>query len=396
MSVFDPAAATAAYMATLTPAEHARASAYTHGGEWLLLWDLLVSLAAYWLILRAGLLTGISGRIERAGPRPWRAAAACVLAFTLADWLLELPWQIYTKWWRETAYGHTSQHFAGWLSEAAISLVIFSIVSVLFFSVLYALLRRTRLWWAWAGGLAAVFIVLVVTVAPVVIEPLFNRYTPAPAGAMRDTVAALAQKVGVPSDKIMIYDGSRQSNRYTANVSGLFGSARIAMSDVMFKKNADIAEVRAVVGHEMGHYVLGHILWSAGILSLLFAFAAFLADRLFPRASVWLNAAGVRGIADPAGLPVLMAILVTLSFLSTPILNTMSRTFEAQADSFSLAHANEPDGLAKSLVKTIEYRASSPSDIEEFMFYDHPSVQHRVRKAMEWKAAHQPGADTQH
>jgi STE24 endopeptidase len=83
-----------------------------------------------------------------------------------------------------------------------------------------------------------------------------------------------------------------------------------------------------------------------------------------------------------------MAILVTLGFLGTPIVNTISRTEESQADSFSLEHANEPDGLSKALVKTIEYRASSPSDLEEFVFYDHPSVEHRVSKAMAWKAAH--------
>jgi len=391
MQAFDPVAATAAYMATLSPAQHARASDYTHGGEWLLLWGWLVSLAAYWLILRLGWLTRLRGWVERARPHPWRAAALCIAVFTLLDWVIELPWEIYARWWRERDYGLTSQAFTGWLTEGLISLVILTIISVLFFSVLYALLRRARLWWAWAGGVAAVFIVVVVVVGPIAIEPLFNRYTPAPPGAVRDAVVTLAQKVGVPSDKIFIYDGSRQSNRYTANVSGMFGSARVAMSDVMFAKNADIAEVRAVVGHEMGHYVLHHVLWTAAVLSVFFALAAYLADRLFPRAAGWLNAAGVRGIADPAGLPVLMAVLITFNLLGTPVLNTMSRIEESQADSFSLVHANEPDGLAKSLVKTIEYRASSPSDVEEFLFYDHPSVEHRVRKAMDWKAAHTKG-----
>jgi STE24 endopeptidase len=388
MPAFDPAAATAAYMATLTPAEHARATAYTHGGEWLLLWGWLVSLLAFWLILRTGVLARLSAAVQRTRPHPWRAAAACAAAFTMLDWLLELPWTIYARWWRESDYGLTSQPFTGWLTEGLIGLVILTILSVVFFSVLYALLRRTRFWWAWSGGVAAIFIVFVIVIAPVAIEPLFNHYTPAPPGAVRDTVAALAQKVGVPSDKILIYDGSRQSNRYTANVAGLFGSARIAMSDVMFAKNADIAEVRGVVGHEMGHYVLRHSLWAAGAFAILFALAAFLADRLFPRIASWMHAPGATTIADPAGLPVLMAILVTLGFLGTPIVNTISRTEESQADSFSLEHANEPDGLSKALVKTIEYRASSPSDLEEFVFYDHPSVEHRVSKAMAWKAAH--------
>ena len=388
MAAFDPAAATAAYMATLTPAQHARATAYTHGGEWLLLWGWLVGLLAFWLILRLGVLTRLRTALQRLRPHPWRAVAACTAAFTVLDWLLELPWSIYSTWWREKGYGLTSQAFTGWFTENLISLALQVIVAVLFFSVLYALMRRTRLWWAWAGGVAAVFTVLLLVIAPVVIEPLFNHYTPAPPGPMRDTVVALAQKVGVPSDKILIYDGSRQSNRYTANVAGLFGSARVAMSDVMFARNADIAEVRGVVGHEMGHYVLHHGLWGSAAISILFVLAAFLADRLFPFAARWMGATGITTIADPAGLPVLMAILITLTLLATPIANTLTRIQESQADSFSLEHANEPDGLSKALVKTIEYRASSPSDLEEFIFYDHPSVEHRVRKAMDWKATH--------
>jgi STE24 endopeptidase len=388
MPAFDPVAATAAYMATLTPAQHARATAYTHGGEWILLWNWVVAILVLTLITRTRLLPRLRDRIDPLGRHPLRVTASCIAAFTMADWLLSLPWTIYTSWWREAEYGLTSQPLAGWFTEALISLVITTILSVIFFSILYALMRATRLWWAWAGGVAAIFIVAFIVLAPIVIEPLFNRYTPAPPGPVRDAVTALAQKVGVPSDKILIFDGSRQSNRYTANVDGLFGSARIAMSDVMFAKNADVAEVRGVVGHEMGHYVLHHALWFAGLAAMLFLCGAYLSDRLFGRAARMLGAPGIAKIADPTGLPVFMALLTTLVLLSTPILNTISRTEEAQADHFSLVHANEPDGLAKSLCKTIEYRASSPSALEEFLFYDHPSVEHRVQKAMAWKATH--------
>ena len=96
----------------------------------------------------------------------------------------------------------------------------------------------------------------------------------------------------------------------------------------------------------------------------------------------------MESLADPAGLPVLGAVLATLTLLATPLLNTTTRLAESDADSFSLAHAHEPDGLSRALVKTVEYRASSPSTLEEVIFYDHPSVEHRVRKAMEWRAAH--------
>jgi STE24 endopeptidase len=313
--------------------------------------------------------------------------------FVVMDFVLELPWEIYAHWWREKLYGLTSQPLPGWFGEQLIGLVLLVVVAALFLAALYALIRRApRTWWLWAGGVVAVFLAILMILGPIFIEPLFNTYTPAPPGPMRDTVVALAKTAGVPSDKIYIYNGSKQSNRYTANVSGLFGSARVAMSDVMFTKGADVAEVRGVVGHEMGHYKRGHVIWATLAQSLL-AIAAFgLIQLIFPWAAR-LMGARVGGIADPAGLPVIMAIFASLALLATPISNIISRVAEADADAFSLRTANEPDGLSKALVKTIEYRASSPSALEEFLFYDHPSVEHRVRKAMEWKATHPSGPD---
>ena len=225
-------------------------------------------------------------------------------------------------------------------------------------------------------------------VSPLYIEPIFNQYTPAPAGPVRDAVVEMAKANGVPSDKIFVYNGSKQSNAYTANVSGLFGSARVAMSDTMFKQGADLSEVRAVVGHEMGHYAHQHSLWITGVMSLLSIVAFFLVDRLFAPVSRLLGADNVQGLADPAGLPVLAVILAVLGLLAAPLHNSLTRIVETDADRFSLEHVNEPDGLAKALVKTIAYRAASPSQLEEVLFYDHPAVSVRIRRGMDWKAAH--------
>jgi len=388
MAQFDPAAATAAYMATLSPAAHAKATAYTQGGHWILLWSWAVSVLAAWIIVRTHVLPRTEERIERNRARPVLVSAAIGALFIVFDAVLELPWDAYAHWWRETGYGLTSQPFGGWLTEQLMGLAISLVFTVIFLVLLYALIRRApKRWWAWAGGLAAVGVVFMLVIGPIFIEPLFNRYTPAPSGAVRDAVVALAKTAGVPYDKIYIFNGSKQSNRYTANVSGLGSSARVAMSDTMFAKGADLAEVRGVVGHEMGHYKRGHVLWGALVMSLLAIAMFWLTGKLFPYAAHWLGA-DVDSIADPAGLPVLMAVIATLTLLATPLLSSLTRLEEADADSFSLRYANAPDGLSKALVKTIEYRASSPSDLEEFLFYDHPSVEHRVRKAMDWKAAH--------
>jgi STE24 endopeptidase len=391
MTHFDPAAATAAYMATLSPAAHAKATAYTQGGHWLLLWGWLVTVAAAFIIVRTGVLARAEERIEAKTPRPILASATAIALFLVLDFVLELPWDIYSGWWREKAYGLTSQAFGGWFGEHVLGFVISLVMMTVFLMILYALIRRApKVWWAWSGALAVAAMVFMFLVGPIFIEPLFNTYTPAPNGPVRDEVVALAKKAGVPYDKIYIYNGSKQSNRYTANVSGLGSSARVAMSDTMFDKGADLAEVRGVVGHEMGHYKRDHVIWMTLFFSVLAVLMFFLIDRLFPVAARWMGA-DVEGVADPAGLPVIMALIATLSLLGTPIINTYIRWQEQDADNFSLRYANEPDGLSKALVKTIEYRASSPSDLEEILFYDHPSVEHRVRKAMEWKAAHPAG-----
>ncbi len=391
MASFDPAAATAAYMARLSPAAHAKATAYTQGGHWLLLWGWLVAVVVCILIARSRLLERVRTRIERGKPRPLLVSFVISLIFIGLDWILELPWDSYATWWREGQYGLTSQPWTGWLADNAIVFLVQLPMVGLFFVALYALVRRApRTWPVWTGVVVGAFILFGAWAQPAVIEPLVNHYTPAPPGPVRDLVVSMGRSLGVPTDKIYVYNGSKQSNRYTANVAGLFGTARVALSDTMFAQGADLAEVRGVVGHEMGHYVLHHVLWGTLFSAVMAALAALGVLWLFPIVRGWLGADGVAGVADPAGLPIVYLIFATLSLVATPILNTQTRMQEAAADAFSLQHENEPDGLAKALVKTIEYRASSPSDLEEFIFYNHPSVEHRVRKAMDWKATHPP------
>jgi STE24 endopeptidase len=395
MTSFDPKAATDSLLAALPTAGHIKAAHYTQGGHWLLLWGWLVSVAACVIIARIGVLPTLKRRIEARRPRPWLFAFLATAAFTVTDWVLELPWDVYANWWREKAYGLTSQAFGGWLGEGLLGLAINLAFAGVFFMALYALIRRSpKRWWLWAGALVAVFVVILMILSPIFIEPLFNRYTPAPPSPTRDAVVALAKRAGVPSDKIYIYNGSKQSNRYTANVSGLFGSARVAMSDVMFAKGADIAEVRGVVGHEMGHYKRAHVIFGAVFASLLALAGLGLANLLFPVVERWVRS-GAAGVADPVGLPTLFVVISTLGLLATPLTNTASRLQEADADAFSLRVAHEPTGLAKALVKTIEYRADSPGPVEEFFFYDHPSVRRRVQGAMDWKAAHLAVAQAQ-
>lgn len=389
MGDFDPAAATQAYLDTMSADEMARAIAYTQGGYWLILGGLVVSLVAAFIMVKSNIFTGLRSATEGEKRRTFLPSLVCGFVYLILSWILTLPWALYANWWREKQYGLSNQTWSEWLGEAAIGSAIGVVFGGLLILGLYALINRAkRTWPIWGGMLVGAAALIGMVLSPIYIEPLFNTYTPAPPGAVRDAVVDLAHKTGTPDDKIYIYNGTKQSDRYTANVAGLFGSARVALSDAMFKKNADMSEIRGVVGHEMGHYVLQHGLKGAGILTVLAIIAFWLVGMLFPLFKGLLGADRVRGLGDPGGIPVLFATLAFVGVLATPAQNTLIRVMEAEADAFSLKYANEPDGIAKALIKTAEYRAPSPSPIEEFLFYDHPSVENRIRMAMDWKAKH--------
>jgi STE24 endopeptidase len=121
------------------------------------------------------------------------------------------------------------------------------------------------------------------------------------------------------------------------------------------------------------------------VISLLAVAFFFLADRLYPR---FARAFGSRAaLGDPAGLPVLVFIVSLLAVLAQPVFNALSRYDETEADRYSLETVDLPDALASALVKTAEYRNPRPHPLQEAIFYTHPSVERRVRMAMEWKAA---------
>jgi STE24 endopeptidase len=159
----------------------------------------------------------------------------------------------------------------------------------------------------------------------------------------------------------------------------------VAISDVALK-NASLDEVRAVTGHEIGHYVLKHTWWGILFYSVGAILLFWLSNLLFPRLARLFGTTAT--IAEPRGVPILGFMISLLGLLSLPLANTFGRTLEGQADMYSLQTENRPDALSTSLVKTAEYRYPRPNAVEEFVFYDHPSVERRVRTAMEWKAKH--------
>ncbi len=380
----DPATATAQYIDSLGPAALQKAYDYTLGKEWLLLWGLVAAAVVTWLIVRSGLLDRLQ---ERVGPRRQNLSAFLVgLTYFLLSAVLTLPWTLYADYFREKSYGRTSQPLGDFLGQAALSTAITALVGALFVIGVYALMRRAgRRWWIWSGALTAAALAFVILLSPVLIEPLFNKYQAVPPGPVRDAVVSMAQRADIPADKVFMYDGSRQSNNFTANAGGVGSTARVAISDVALK-DANLDEVRAVTGHEIGHYVLKHTWMGIAFFAISATLLFWIVDRTFPRFARLFGSTAP--LDEPRGIPVLLFMASLFGLVTMPLFSAFARMIEWQADNYSLQTENRPDALASALVKTAEYRYPRPSQIQELLFYDHPSVERRVRNAMEWKAAH--------
>jgi STE24 endopeptidase len=377
-----PAQQAAQLVDSLGPEALAKAQAYTTGNHWVLFAGFGVSLLVAFIMVRLRLLDRIAARFGN--QQGFLATYSVSAAFFLISAVISLPWAMYTDWYRQRAYDLSSQDPFDFLGQLAISEVITALAGGLFLAGVYALIRRTgQRWWLWSGGLAAFATLVMLLAGPSLIEPLFNDYKPVPQGKVRTALEEIADDVGIPHDRIFMYDGSRQSERFTANVSGLGPTARIAISDVALRQ-ASIDEVRAVTGHEAGHYKLGHIWRYVVILPALAMLFFFLLNRLFAP-TVRLLGSDAR-LDEARGLPVFAVVGSVLGLLATPLTNSITRIGETEADLYSLQTVNEPEALASALVKTAEYRYPRPSALEEALFYTHPSVEKRVLMGMEWKA----------
>lgn len=377
-----PAQQAAQLVDSLGPEALAKAQAYTTGNHWVLFTGVGVSLLVAFIMVRLRLLDRIAARFGN--QQGFLATYSVSAAFFLISAVLSLPWVMYTDWYRQRAYDLSSQDPFDFLGQLAISEVITALAGGLFLAGVYALIRRTgQRWWLWSGGLAAFATLVMLLAGPSLIEPLFNDYKPVPQGKVRTALEEIADDVGIPHDRILMYDGSRQSERFTANVSGLGPTARIAISDVALKQ-ASIDEVRAVTGHEAGHYKLGHIWRYVVILPALAMLFFFLLNRLFAPTARPLGSDA--RLDEARGLPVFAVVGSVLGLLATPLTNSITRIGETEADLYSLQTVNEPEALASALVKTAEYRYPRPSALEEALFYTHPSVEKRVLMGMEWKA----------
>jgi Zn-dependent protease with chaperone function len=380
-------AATDAYLALMPPAQKARSDAYFEGGYWIDFWTALFNAVMFLALLQLGVSAWLRDGASRIARRRTLQVALYAIGFVLSTYVLSYPLSAYVGFFREHQYGLATQSFGGWMGDQLKGLAISLVITPVALIALYAVLRRApRTWWLWGAVVTIAMLLFVVAIAPVYISPIFNKYTRLEPGPLRDDILRLAHANGIRAEEVYEVDASRQTTRVSANVSGMFGTERITLNDNLLNR-ASPAAIQAVMGHEMGHYVLNHVnkmLLAFGVLIAIgFGIVAWAFDRLAHRHHARWR---VAGIADPAGLPLIALLFSVYLYLLTPVINSIIRTNEYEADVFGLNAARQPDGFAEAALLLSDYRKMSPGPIEELLFFDHPSGHTRIFTAMRWKA----------
>lgn len=384
---FNVEAATRAYLAQIPAGAKARSDAYFEGGYWLLLWDFLygVIVALVLLHLRwSAAFRNLAERITRFKPLQ---TMIYWVQYVLVTTVLAFPLTVYEGFFREHKYGLATQTFGPWMGDQLKGLVVGLVLGALAAMVLFGVVRRLpRTWPLWGAIVAIVFLIFGILISPVYIAPLFNKYTRLNDPKITEPILSMARANGIGARDVFEVDASRQTTRISANVSGFANTMRITLNDNLLRRGSP-EEIQAVMGHEMGHYVMNHIpkaiLFFAVIIVIFFAYLRWgLAWSLARWGEKWR----IRDVGDTAVLPLVALLASIFFFVLTPVSNTYIRVQEHEADMFGLNASRQPDGFAQAAIHLGEYRKMDPGRLEEWIFFDHPSGRNRIHDAMQWKA----------
>ena len=384
---FDAIAATNAYLAQIPADKTVRSDAYFEGGYWMILWDFLYGavVALLFLNLRwSARMRDLAERVTRFKPVH---TFVYFFQYLVLGTILAFPLTVYEDYFREHKYGLATQTFGPWMGDQMKGLGVGLVLGGLLTMLLFGVVRRLpRTWWIWGAVVTMLFLVFTVLIAPVYIVPIFNKVTRLNDPKIVEPILSLARANGIPAKDVYTMDASRQTTRMSANVSGFASTMRITLNDNLLRRGSP-EEIQAVMGHEMGHYVLNHIYKSIMFLSIVtvltFVYLRWSLDWALQR---WGEKWQVRSVGDTAVLPLVVLLISIFGFVITPIMNTSTRTEEYEADMYGLNTSRQPDGFAQAAIHLGEYRKMNPGPIEEWIFFDHPSGRNRIYAAMRWKA----------
>jgi Zn-dependent protease with chaperone function len=349
--------------------------------------DFVYGLGALLLVLAVGWSARFRDIASRAAKKKFLAAMLYFVILSLALTIIHFPLDFYSDYIVPHQFDLTNQSFASWMGDFAkglgVSLVIGSVLAALALLVI----RKIRRWWVvlWLGSIP--LIILLVVIIPLVIDPLFNKFEPLRDETLKRALLDEASKAGIEGGRVYQVNKSKQTKTMNAYVTGLGPTKRIVMWDTLLQK-MDHDEILAVMGHEMGHYVLNH-LWKGLAFGVALSFLGFFfAQKLYEWGlGRWGGRWGIGERGDPAALPWLLVVGTILGFLITPATAGFSRHIEHQSDIFGLelTHFNEP--MASAFVKLAEDSKVDPRPprIIEWWRYSHPSLGRRIDFVMQYR-----------
>jgi len=363
------------------PEASAKTLRYYHTGNvlWIVetLWGLIVPAAL--------LFTGFSARMRNLAQRVGRkwlfVVVLYAVLFSLVTFVLDLPLSYYTEFVRQHAYGLSNQTHAKWVSDTLNSLMVSLIIMALVLPGIYFFLRKSqRRWWLWTGLAAIPFMVVMMLIAPIWIDPLFNKFGPMKNKSLEADILALADRAGIEGGRVFEVDKSVDTKAVNAYVNGFGQTKRIVLWDTIIAK-LDRRELLFVMGHEMGHYVLGHVAKGIAFFSLLILATLYAAHRTaggFIRK--WRERIGFAELSDVASLPLILLLAGLFSIVVTPVGLAYSRLTEHQADRFGLEITRDNHAAATAFVKlqTENLSVPRPGWLYKLWRASHPPIGERI------------------
>jgi STE24 endopeptidase len=339
------------------------------------------------LFLFLGISAYLRRQIEKFTRKRFWVVAFYTLLFLIIAFIIGFP-SSYYGFSLEHKYELSNQTFFQWLGEEFKSLFVLAIIALISVEGIYLALKKApRTWWIYVSVVFVIFTVVLVNLAPVLIMPLFNKYTPLPQGELRDKLVNLSRKANVQVEDIFTMDMSKQTKTANAMFTGLGNTKRIVLGDNLTNEFTP-DEVEVVIGHEMGHNLLHHIWWGILFSSILAGIGFFIIHLTGPKIITRFNSRlNIENMADIAGLPLLFLIFMVYGIITMPIGPAFSRHMERQADRFALEITHNKSAFISAMNKLAYINLSdpNPSPIIEFLLYDHPPVSKRIKFAENYK-----------
>jgi Zn-dependent protease with chaperone function len=369
------------------PAPSAKAMDYYRSGNVLWVVDLVLSIAVLVAILATGFSAKLRDWAARAGRKWFFTLVIYYVLFTLINYVVDLPRAYYEDFVREHAYGLSNQTLGKWWRDMLTSFAVSCIAGSLVVWVPYLLLRKSpRRWWLYTGVALTPFIVAANIVAPIWIAPLFNRFEPMHDKALEAQILAMADRAGIEGSRVFEVNKSVDTKTLNAYVAGLFTTKRIVLWDTIIRRMTP-SELLFVMGHEMGHYVLGHIWYGVALTTLLLMASLYAAYRTAGVVLArWGDRFGFSTLADIASLPLVLLLISAFSLVVTPLALAFTRHIEHEADRFGLEMTQANHSAGTAFVKLQEDALANPRPGLLFKLWreSHPPLGERIDFANEY------------